>query len=101
MTAFNKEFDIVYLYCFDTTKELGYIITYENLTEGRIRFETKSSFWSFGEKFEIKLKKIDEKNTDVEFNSSYNNSLQLFDFVGKNRDNEEKFFTRLKELLNK
>jgi hypothetical protein len=99
MNTFNKSLDYVFLHCYTVTEELGYTITHHNLDEGIIRFKTQWSFWSYGEKFEIKLTKTDATNTKVEFFSVHSSAIQLIDFANTNNKNEKAFINLLKKHL--
>jgi hypothetical protein len=101
MNIFNRSLDYVFLHCYNVTEELGYTITHHNLDEGVIRFKTQLSFWSYGEKFEIKLTKIDATNTKVEFFSVHRYAIQLIDFADTNNKNEIAFINLLNKHLEK
>ncbi len=93
----NKSYDITYIKALEATRNCGFKIENESLTNGMITFKVGISLWSWGETFHIKLKKINTNLTLVEI-SSHNFQLGSW---GKHESNIANFFSALDTLIKK
>src|ERR1700690_2706392 len=93
--TFHKSFENVFEECKKTIQKLGMKIEYINRSKGIISASTKTSFWSWGESIDVRIKER-QKGILVEVIS--NSKAQLIDW-GKNEDNEIDILDKLEELI--
>jgi hypothetical protein len=92
-----KSYDITYINALEATKSCGFKIENESLTNGVITFKVGASIWSWGERFSVKLEKLNTNLTLVEVSSD---NFQLGSW-GKHDHNVKSFFSTLETLLRK
>lgn len=93
----QKPYEISYIKALEATRNCGFQIENESLTEGIIEFKVGISLWSWGETFYLKLNKINAILTSLEV-SSHNNQLGSW---GKHERNISDFFSALDLLIKK
>lgn len=97
---FEKPYNRVCVKCHEAAINLGFKITMEDISQGKILFKVGWSLWSFGEEFRINITNLNANLTKVEVASQAALSAQVIDW-GKNKDNINSFFQTLTELLEK